>query len=69
MCVQELGSFIASHSARTAVTLLPLPPLPPTSSELESELYMQCLDALTADLPPTVLISKGEPMEVLSFDI
>ena len=65
----ELGALIASHSAHTCATFLPLPPLPSKPIKFEAELYVECLDALTRHLPPTVLLAKGEPMDVLSFEI
>ncbi|XP_033641807.1 solute carrier family 12 member 9-like isoform X1 [Asterias rubens] len=52
--IQEVNTMIKNYSKNTAVNFCYLP-LPPTDSTQQAD-YMRHLDALTFDLPPTVLV-------------
>ena len=63
--IKEINETISSFTARTAVTFLYLP-LPPTDASL-SERYLQQLDALSAQLPPTVFVHGLHPVTSTSL--
>lgn len=60
--VRSLNTLIRKHSADSALlfTYLPLPPFDPQESQ--AKLYMQRLDVLTKNLPPTLMVHGISPV-------
>ncbi|KAG1679341.1 Solute carrier family 12 member 9 [Nymphon striatum] len=58
--IKDVNSLIKSHSTNTAISFLYLP-IPPKSQE-ENSLYLQHLDGMTLNLPPTFLVHGNSPV-------
>eukprot|EP00937_MAST-01D_sp_MAST-1D-sp2_P002693 g2693.t1 len=68
-----VNALVARHSHDTAVSFITMPLIPPkleAAAAGESALaFTESLAALTADLPPTLLVANGEGASVITTDI
>ena len=65
-----MNELIRENTHNSFLVLMPMPLLPPAGSDKDGDAkYVSRVDALTKELPRTVLIASGERGPTFSLDI
>eukprot|EP01006_Ploeotia_vitrea_P025390 TRINITY_DN58260_c0_g1_i1.p1 TRINITY_DN58260_c0_g1~~TRINITY_DN58260_c0_g1_i1.p1 ORF type:complete len:1001 (-),score=502.59 TRINITY_DN58260_c0_g1_i1:118-2793(-) len=68
---EHFNSFVFQHSSDSYAVFMELPEMSKQAakSSADADLYMECLRALTNDLPPTALVASGARDGIMSRDM
>jgi hypothetical protein len=66
---QNLNLLMRETSHSSTMLFSTLPSFPAITTEESAEVYLKCIRTMTNNLPPSILIKKGEILPVISMEI